>query len=58
LPLPEDDPTQRCPDISVAREKLGWAPTVALRDGLAKTIEYFRKLDLSRFRAPTPNEHK
>ena len=39
--LPEDDPTQRQPDISVARENLGWAPRMALRDGLLLTIEYF-----------------
>lgn len=42
MPLPEDDPTQRCPDIARAREHLGWEPRVALRDGLEKTIEYFR----------------
>ena len=41
-PLPSDDPVQRCPDISLAREMLGWSPRVALDDGLAKTIEYFR----------------
>ena len=40
-PLPQDDPKQRQPDIGLAREKLGWAPTVALRDGLAETIAYF-----------------
>lgn len=43
-PLPQDDPRQRQPDISVARDKLGWAPTVQLRDGLAKTIAYFDTL--------------
>jgi len=42
-PLPHDDPHQRKPDIALAMEKLGWAPTVALADGLPKTIEYFRK---------------
>ncbi len=42
-PLPADDPTQRCPDISLARAKLGWAPKVALEDGLARTIDYFRR---------------
>jgi UDP-glucuronate decarboxylase len=42
-PLPSDDPTQRKPDISVAKEKLGWAPTIALNEGLDKTIAYFRK---------------
>jgi UDP-glucuronate decarboxylase len=41
LPLPIDDPKQRQPDITRAREKLGWAPTVPLRDGLVKTISYF-----------------
>jgi UDP-glucuronate decarboxylase len=40
-PLPEDDPKQRQPDISLAKSVLGWAPSVALRDGLIKTIEYF-----------------
>src|SRR5690606_33292988 len=53
LPLPSDDPTQRKPDITLAREKLGWEPTIPLREGLAKTIEYFRQLDLRRFRKPT-----
>jgi len=42
-PLPQDDPTQRCPDITLAREKLGWEPGVALDEGLVKTIDYFRK---------------
>jgi UDP-glucuronate decarboxylase len=41
-PLPSDDPKQRQPDISVARLKLGWGPTVNLDDGLARTIEYFK----------------
>lgn len=40
-PLPADDPMQRCPDISLAREKLKWEPKVALDEGLAKTIAYF-----------------
>ncbi len=40
-PLPEDDPLQRCPDISLAKEKLDWQPTVQLEQGLEKTIEYF-----------------
>jgi len=40
-PLPPDDPRQRRPDISKARDLLGWEPTVALRDGLGKTIAYF-----------------
>jgi len=42
-PLPQDDPVQRQPDISLAREKLGWQPTVPLKEGLAPTIAYFEK---------------
>ena len=42
-PLPQDDPKQRRPDITRAREILGWAPKVPLAEGLVKTIEYFRK---------------
>ncbi|WP_297095439.1 UDP-glucuronic acid decarboxylase family protein [uncultured Draconibacterium sp.] len=45
LPLPQDDPTQRQPDISLAKEKLdGWEPTIPLREGLTKTIAYFEQL--------------
>ena len=43
-PLPEDDPTQRKPDITQAEKKLGWEPAVVLDEGLPKTIEYFREL--------------
>jgi len=43
-PLPSDDPMQRCPDIALARGKLGWEPTIKLQDGLVKTIAYFRTL--------------
>ena len=43
-PLPEDDPKQRKPDITLAKEKLGWEPTVPLREGLTQTIEYFDEL--------------
>ena len=43
MPLPADDPQQRCPDIGLARSKLGWAPKTPLRDGLEKTIEYFAR---------------
>jgi len=43
LPAPEDDPMQRQPDIALAKDKLGWAPRVALEDGLKETIAYFRK---------------
>jgi len=41
--LPQDDPVQRQPDISLAREKIGWQPKVALKDGLTPTIEHFEK---------------
>jgi UDP-glucuronate decarboxylase len=44
LPLPSDDPTQRQPDISQARESLGWEPKVPLAEGLRKTVLYFDKL--------------
>ena len=44
LPLPEDDPKVRRPDITVAREVLGWEPKIDLREGLSRTIPYFRKL--------------
>jgi UDP-glucuronate decarboxylase len=44
LPLPQDDPKQRQPNITMAREKLGWEPTVALREGLRHTIGYFDRL--------------
>ncbi len=40
-PLPQDDPTERRPDITRARDLLGWQPKIALRDGLARTIAYF-----------------
>ena len=42
MPLPEDDPKQRQPDISLAKAMLGWEPTVVLEDGLNQTIAYFR----------------
>ena len=41
-PLPSDDPKQRKPDITLAKEKLGWEPKVPLEEGLIKTIDYFR----------------
>jgi len=44
LPLPEDDPVQRQPDISLAREQLGWQPQVELETGLRQTIDYFSRL--------------
>ena len=43
-PLPADDPRQRQPEISLAREKLSWEPKVSLEDGLRETISYFRNL--------------
>ena len=43
MPLPEDDPTQRRPDISLAKDKLGWEPFIDIDKGLDLTIEYFRK---------------
>ena len=43
-PLPQDDPKQRQPDITRARETLGWAPTIQLREGLERTIAYFERL--------------
>jgi UDP-glucuronate decarboxylase len=54
-PLPDDDPTRRRPDITLAREHLDWEPTVCLQDGLQKTIDYFRGLDFESYRPPTPN---
>ncbi|MFZ0612084.1 MAG: UDP-glucuronic acid decarboxylase family protein [Desulfobacterales bacterium] len=43
-PLPQDDPLQRRPDISLAREKLGWVPTIDLENGLRRTVDYFKSL--------------
>ncbi|MCH8345153.1 MAG: SDR family oxidoreductase [Planctomycetes bacterium] len=54
-PLPEDDPLHRQPDIALARQRLDWEPKVALREGLKRTIDWFRSVDISTFRAPTPN---
>ncbi len=42
--LPQDDPTQRRPDITLAKKELDWEPTIQLREGLEKTIEYFREV--------------
>jgi UDP-glucuronate decarboxylase len=47
-PLPADDPVRRCPDVALAERVLGWLPTVQLEEGLARTIRYFRELDLSK----------
>lgn len=54
-PLPADDPTRRRPDISLAKARLDWQPKVSLREGLTKTIDWFRSIDLSHYRPPTPN---
>jgi UDP-glucuronate decarboxylase len=54
-PLPADDPVRRQPDITLARTKLGWEPTTHLREGLAKTIAWFRTIKLTDYRPPTPN---
>ena len=44
LPLPQDDPKQRKPDITLAKKELGWSPKVDMEKGLEKTIEYFRRI--------------
>jgi UDP-glucuronate decarboxylase len=54
-PMPTDDPSQRQPDISLAKAKLDWEPKVPLREGLTRTIAYFRALKLDEYRPPTPN---
>ncbi len=54
-PLPADDPTRRQPDIALAKQYLDWSPTTDLRAGLQKTIDWFRTIDLSDYRPPTPN---
>lgn len=41
-PLPQDDPLQRCPDITLAKKELDWQPTVGLEDGLKETVAYFK----------------
>lgn len=45
-PLPSDDPTRRKPDISKAKTTLGWSPTVPLREGLEKTIDFFKSISI------------
>lgn len=54
-PLPADDPVQRCPDITMAQRELGWSPTTGLEAGLRRTIDWFRTIDISAYRPPTPN---
>merc|ERR1712087_273038 len=55
LPLPGDDPKQRRPDITRAKKYLDWEPETQLREGLVKTIEYFKSLDLRKYKKPTPH---
>ena len=52
---PPMTPPIRRPDITLARQRLGWQPTVPLREGLAKTILWFRSIDITEYRPPTPN---
>jgi UDP-glucuronate decarboxylase len=54
-PLPVDDPERRRPDIALARERLRWEPTIPLREGLARTVSWFRTVNLADYRPPTPN---
>jgi UDP-glucuronate decarboxylase len=54
-PIPSDDPTRRQPDITLAKQKLNWQPTVPLREGLKKTIDWFKTIKWEDYRAPTPN---
>jgi UDP-glucuronate decarboxylase len=54
-PLPEDDPVRRRPDITLAKQQLAWSPTIKLRQGLEKTIAWFRSIRLTDYRPPTPN---
>lgn len=56
--LPADDPVRRRPDITLARQKLGWEPKTPLREGLKRTIEWFRSIDISHYRPPTPYYEK
>jgi len=47
-----DDPAQRRPVITLAQQRLGWQPMVPLREGLAKTIAWFRSIDMTEYRPP------
>lgn len=53
-PLPQDDPMQRRPDISLAKKWLKWEPTIPLEEGLQKTIDWFKTIQLTDYRPPTP----
>ena len=54
-PLPPDDPCRRRPDITLAKRHLNWEPKISLREGLQKTIDWFRSIDFDHYRPPTPN---
>lgn len=54
-PLPPDDPVRRRPDIQLARAQLDWEPHISLAEGLNRTIDWFRTIELDQFRPPTPN---
>jgi UDP-glucuronate decarboxylase len=54
-PLPPDDPTRRKPDISLAKNELGWEPKIELAEGLKHTVDWFKSIRLSDYRPPTPN---
>ena len=54
-PLPQDDPTRRQPDIALAKQYMHWQPVTALREGLLRTIAWFRSIDMDQYRPPTPN---
>lgn len=54
-PLPADDPTRRQPDITLAKKHLDWEPKIPLREGLQKTIDWFKTIDPEQYRPPTPN---
>jgi len=46
MALPQDDPKQRQPDITLAKANLGWEPRIKLADGLRPTVDFFRQLDV------------
>ena len=54
-PLPADDPTRRRPDITLAKVKLDWEPKIELKEGLRHTIDWFKSVQMSDYRPPTPN---
>ncbi|MDR2641675.1 MAG: SDR family oxidoreductase, partial [Planctomycetaceae bacterium] len=53
-PIPADDPKQRQPDITLAKERLNWEPKITLREGLEKTINWFKTINVEQYRPPTP----